>query len=568
MHKLIHWFKNLQFRNKIILTCLLVSLIPLIMLGSFCYMQIYNLLVGREISVLQESLNQATNTLDYKIESSLNVMNHILWDKDLKDSLDVNYQNNYEMYITYRDIIEPIFMTSRSLHKEINTITIYTDNPINPHGNMVRPLSDIKDYAWFDSTLTTTLPQLIVSEPNNKFNIMCQLYGSTLGYTNIISLDVNYGHTFDTMSTLFDDSYGIIILDDNNNLIYEFHDFPDNGNSYALTVETLLSKLYNNTLDNDYVFDTMTLTTSNWTSYLYRPIQTVSGPANRITMIVLAIIIACICIIFFASYYLSSIIVRPLERLSSNMAQIEAGDLSITVTEDSTDEIGLLIRRFGHMVKQLKYLIDEVYKSKIAQQDYEMKALQSQINPHFFYNSLSLINSKAIMAEQDDISQMAQFLSTFYRTTLNKGQSTIYVKDEWDNVTSYIQIQCMMHSNSFDVYYDIDNEILDYTMLNLLLQPLVENAIGHGLDHKVNPGRGILTISGKQSRDNLIFIVSDNGCGIEPNILETILTTETSGYGIHNVHRRVQLYYGEGYGLSYESIPGKGTTTFLTIPKG
>ena len=249
------------------------------------------------------------------------------------------------------------------------------------------------------------------------------------------------------------------------------------------------------------------------------------------------------------------------------MERIESGDLTVTVTHESRDEIGHLIKRFRKMVNRLRYLIDEVYKSKIAQQKYEMKALQAQICPHFFYNSLSLINSKAILADHQDISLMAQFLSSFYRTTLNNGKNTISVRDEWTNVTSYIQIQCLMHDGSFDVYYDIGDDILDYTMLNLLLQPIVENAIVHGIDHKESSGRGLLTISGKQAHNNLLFTVTDNGCGIHPDVLENILTTETSGYGIKNVHRRVQLHYGKEYGLSYKSILDEGTTVYLTIPK-
>lgn len=567
MNRFVDWFRNLKYRKKIILICLLVSLIPVIVLGSFSYKQMRELLIAREINVLEESLNQACNTLEYKIDSYFNVMDHIIWNQDLLDSLDKRYDNNYEMYISYRDIIEPLFMTSRSLHKEINDITIYTDNPMNPHGNMVRPLSDICDLPCFDNSLSTTLPQLTVSKSDNQLNIMRQLYGFYLEYTHIISLNIDYDHTFDSLSSLFDESYGIIILDENKDLIYEFHNFPDTKANYALTKNSLVEKLNKDILANDYVFDSRILEASNWTSYLYRPIQVVSGPANKITLIVFTIIICCIIIILFVSYYLSSVLVRPLERLSNNMQQIESGDLTITVTDNSKDEIGHLIRSFGQMVNQLKYLIDEVYKGKITQQEYEMKALQSQINPHFFYNSLSLINSKAIMAGEEDISQMTQFLSTFYRTTLNKGKSIISIEDEWTNVVSYIHIQRMMHSNSFDAYYEIDENILNYTMPNLVLQPLVENAIEHGLDHKLTSGRAILNISGKQSDGNIVFLVSDNGPGMEAGLLENILNEETSGYGVQNVHRRIQLYYGENYGLSYDSSPDKGTRVTLTIPK-
>lgn len=249
------------------------------------------------------------------------------------------------------------------------------------------------------------------------------------------------------------------------------------------------------------------------------------------------------------------------------MKQIEKGDLTVTVTHSSQDEIGDVIGQFGDMVHNLQEMINEVYKSKIAQQEYEMKALQAQINPHFFYNSLSLINSKAILVGQEDISEMAQLLSTFYRTTLNKGKNMITVKDEIENTISYMKIQQMMHSNSFDLSIIVDDQILGHTMINLLLQPLVENAINHGIDHKEDRERGLVTIIGKQADNDLLFTISDNGNGMEPEILETILTTKTAGYGVQNVHHRIKLAYGEAYGLSYTSKLGKGTTVEVRIPK-
>ena len=219
------------------------------------------------------------------------------------------------------------------------------------------------------------------------------------------------------------------------------------------------------------------------------------------------------------------------------------------------------------MVERLRHLIDEVLNSKIKQQEYEMRALQAQINPHFLYTSLSLINGRALMAGQDDIGRMARLLSTFYRTTLNKGKNTISVRDELENVRSYISIQFIMHSDNFDVTYAIDENALPLTMINLLLQPLVENAIMHGIDHREAPGRGKLQISCRCCGDQLIFSVSDNGPGIPAEKLDSILTSDSAGYGIQNVHHRIQLFYGDGYGLRYESRIGEGTTVYLTLPQ-
>lgn len=140
------------------------------------------------------------------------------------------------------------------------------------------------------------------------------------------------------------------------------------------------------------------------------------------------------------------------------------------------------------------------------------------------------------------------------------------MEKELENVISYINIQQLMHSNSFDVYYELDKSTYHYTILNLLLQPLVENAINHGIDHKESSDRGKLIIRLKRIENTLEFSVFDNGAGIDPTKLQSILTTETEGYGVRNVHNRVQLYYGSCYGLTYESEKGHYTKVTLVIP--
>jgi len=257
--------------------------------------------------------------------------------------------------------------------------------------------------------------------------------------------------------------------------------------------------------------------------------------------------------------------VAPIKKLSYNMEQVEQGNYEVAIISDRTDEVGQLISSFQKMVYTINNLINEVLLAKIRSQKYEIEILQSQINPHFLYNSLSLINSKALIAGQNDISQMARLLSTFYRTMLNKGQQITTIAFELENTKSYIAIQQMMHSQSFDVVYDIDEIILKYPIPNLLLQPLAENAIVHGLDHRELPGKAILSISCYQENQDIVFKIMDNGCGMSDEECEQILTKDSNGYGVKNVHQRIQLYYGEEYGLTFHSTKGMGTYVLLKI---
>jgi two-component system sensor histidine kinase YesM len=567
MLKIKVWFKNLKFRNKILFICLLAGLLPVITLGSFWYNQIQHLFITRENEVLDESLNQAISSLDYKVNTYFDAMNHIVWNEDVKRGVTSHYDNNYEMFLFYHYTLDPLLNTSKFLQTDINRITIYSNNKMHSHGESLRPLSDIEQYSWFESISKATTPKLIVSAKEETFEVASQLFDRHHNTTNIVYMDIDYGSVFESMSTLYENNYGLIILDENDMPVFLINKFSEKNMSFALTENELLKRLSENSLEEQYIYKKAELTPYNWTAYLYRPIGTVSTSSYELELTFFIVVLSSILILFLSIYFLSKVVVRPLIMLSKNMEQIENGELVVTVTNTASDEIGNLIQKFGNMVHKIQTMINEVYKSKIARQEYEMKALQAQINPHFFYNSLSLINSKAIMADQEDISQMAQYLSSFYRTTLNQGKSIISVKDELENTTSYIQIQRMMHSYSFEVHCEVEKDILDYTMINLLLQPLVENAINHGIDHKETPCKGVLTISGKQNEDNLIFTVSDNGCGIDPEKLKTILTNKTKGYGVRNVHDRVQLSYGQKFGLAYQSEINVGTTVTLTIPK-
>ncbi|MBD5515083.1 MAG: sensor histidine kinase [Lachnospiraceae bacterium] len=363
-------------------------------------------------------------------------------------------------------------------------------------------------------------------------------------------------------NNLFNDNYGFLLSNSSDEIMYQYTDLAGKYSIHEISSDTLL----NNEL-TDYITETEKLSNFGWTAFLYRPANSISAAAINITYIVLAMILLCIVLIFLISTLLSKIIVSPIEKLSANMEQVEQGNYAIEIISNSTDEVGQLISSFKKMVYTINNLINEVLLSKIRQQKYEIEILQSQINPHFLYNSLSLINSKAIIAGQNDISQMARLLSTFYRTMLNKGQQITTIASELENTKSYIAIQQMMHSQSFDVVYDIDENILDYPIPNLLLQPLAENAIIHGLDHRELPGRAILSISCYQEGQDIIFKVMDNGCGMSDEECEQILTKDSKGYGVKNVHQRIQLYYGTEYGLTYHSTKGMGTYALIKISR-
>ncbi len=559
-------FKNLEFSKKILIICLLVSFVPVFLLGIFCYHQVTTLLLNREKDALTETLLQESNNLNVKITDYENAMQYVLWNNNIIQALSNDYNNNADMFLTYRDTIDPLFTNIKSLYTDIINITLYTDITIHPHGSILRPLVEIQDCLWYKAVFQSTRPIWITSMTDQTLALVCRMLDVPAHTVTIVKMDFDYRKAFSSMDTLYEQSYGVLLTDGANIPIYQFYTFPEDQDQNPLVPEQLTESSLFSKYQDDYVIESVAGICHDWKLFLYRPIRIISEPAQIFLPVILLIILLCLAIVILASSFLSHMIVRPLKKLEENMQLVEQGNYTVSITADSSDEIGYLIESFTRMVDHINHLINEVLNEKVLQQKYEMQALRAQVNPHFLYNSLSLINSKAILNDQKEISEIALFLSSFYRTALSKEETLVPVRKELENIRSYINIQSIMHSHSFDTNYDIEEEILSCTMPNLLLQPLVENAILHGIDYVAKPERGQLTITGCQMENTLVFRISDNGPGIPLDKLSTLLTADSKGYGVRSVHKRVQLLYGEHYGLQYKSAEEKGTTVTLTVP--
>ena len=282
-------------------------------------------------------------------------------------------------------------------------------------------------------------------------------------------------------------------------------------------------------------------------------------------IIIFGVILVCCVLIFTVSNFLSGFFAQKVDRLLCVMQEVQEGNLSVQIHDNCPDEIGRLTNSFQQMIDELNRLITENYQNKITLKETQLLALQAQIHPHFLYNCLSLINSRALMNHQPEISEMAQLLSTFYRTSLNKGRSETLLSNEIKNVKSYIKIQLLLNDNAFDVVYQIDPQLPEQEIPNLLLQPLVENAIVHGiLPNKAKRGTLYLTVT-KVNRQ-IHFIIMDNGVGIPQEKIPSLTQTQSDGYGLKNVHERLKLTYGEAYGLTVHSIVNESTMITFTIP--
>ncbi len=563
----IHLLKDLTFRKKIMLCFLLVSIIPVAILGLFCYQQTKALLVSQEEANLQSSLQQAADSLDNQIQIYNNLSDYLAFDSDLNESANRIYTNYMELYDAYSKTISPLFLSMKNLHDDVERITLYSGTNMEKHGNMVIPLQDAEGEIWYEPSIQSSKINWFVPAED----IVCAVRrmpepdsGGTA--KNLLYIEIDSQKLFSSFLELSENSCGIYLVDSNGSAVYS-EIFAGLDVSEVPPLETLLDSDSSSITWNssDYTVIQANIPSCGWDVYLYKPIHLITDAATPIVLTVAFIIMLCLILVVLIGWLLSHAVVSRIEKLQKTMQQVEGGDMGVTITSESHDEVGDLIRSFQKMLDKINALINEVYTGKLAQKEAEMRALQAQINPHFLYNSLSLINWRAIRADAPDISEMAQLLSTFYRTTLNKGKQLTSVADELKNTRSYIDIQRIMHSGQFEAIYQIEEGLGEYLMLNLLLQPLVENAIVHGLDQRPDGG-GILRITAAHKKDTIVFMVEDNGVGIDPQALPNLLTQDSGGYGIKNVHERIQLYYGKEFGLTLESKLSVGTRATLTIP--
>jgi len=275
-----------------------------------------------------------------------------------------------------------------------------------------------------------------------------------------------------------------------------------------------------------------------------------------------------------AAWGLSRSIYTPIKKLHDVTTTITKNDLQTLMTSDNVDEIAELGMSFNIMIGKIKELLDSKIKEQENLKRAELRALQAQINPHFLYNTLDTIIWMAESKKTDQVVNIVSALSNFFRISLSKGADWITIGEELERIKSYLTIQKMRYRDILDFKIEVGNDVSDNTILKLILQPLVENALYHGIKNK-RQGGTIFVRARRKGRDEVLLEVEDDGIGFAPEKLAQLraeLEDDSgdikleSGFGIGNVNRRIHLYYGKPYGLSIQSEYTTGTCVTLVIP--
>lgn len=307
----------------------------------------------------------------------------------------------------------------------------------------------------------------------------------------------------------------------------------------------------------------------NWKIISVIPLDEITNENRGMTKLIVIFGAVCLVFAFIASYLISYMISKPILKLANVMKEIKSGDMKLRADLNAKGEIGMLADGFNSLMDKVNGLLEQIYKEQKAKRKNEFKLLQSQIKPHFLYNTIETIISFIKLDLKDNAMMTARYLAGFYRISLSKGNDIITIKDEMSLIDNYLSIQKLRYVEYLDYRLEFEDEILQYQIPKLTLQPLVENSIYHGLKQKED--KGLLVIKGYFEQDVIKIEVFDDGVGMSEEQIISVLHRpsdehKSTDFGVQSVDSRLKLLYGEEYGLRIESKVSEYTRVTVSLP--
>lgn len=585
--------KSLQVRMILLYSLLVV--VFLLVIGSISILAFSNIIDNTTKNYTNQIISQVNSNIGYYIEEMEQIADIANYDYDIQKRLKNHLLSPAERY-TSTSHISNFLDDMAAMREDIEAILIFGNDEsiiVNKNAGELNSNYNFKRQSWYKRAIqargssVTIIPhkQSYISDSSD---LVFSLSRSINNFDSneqigIILIDLNLEALSSICSSveLGEDGY-IMIIDDESNVIYH----PDYSYMYRSWDEMYIKEIFKSddlliqyALENDTgsfrkVIDGETklvmynkMPSTGWTILGIVPQAYMVKQQEQITFFILFVGLLCVCGAILITLFLSSHIFRPINKLRDKMALAEKGDLSVSVTSAKYSEIGALNDSFNRMIGRIDNLMTKVVDEEREKRKAELKALQAQINPHFLYNTLDSI---IWMAESNrkEVVVMADSLAKLFRLSLSKGRQFITIREEIEHVRNYLIIQSMRYKDKFKYVIDVDEELYEMQSLKLILQPLVENAIYHGIKNKRYQGN--ILIKGRLFLGDVLLQVMDDGIGISKNDLKNILTNNTNksigGVGVRNVNERIKLYYGQQYGLEFISEKGVGTVVDIWFP--
>lgn len=578
-------FNNLKIRNKLLVAFMLLIFVPITFVSVLSSIKTSSIIEQQIIESTTQAFEQVNTFIFYRLDAVKEVSSMLYLNKDIQRIMSKGYDSYSikEQIDDHSKLIEIINSVQNS--KDVFSVRMYIDNGsmYSNEGFTFINESKVKDTAWYKNVLEGKgavywRPTYTYQDSTRGMQklISCVRTINSDGFSGrnlgAVSVDVSEESIYQIIKQVSNSWYGeLFLIDDEGNIISSLDRFKVGTN---ISNQKLFREISNlNTGYKKITYEKKTsilysrqLELTGWQLVAIIPLKEILLPSKQVLNYLLAIIIFVTLIAVTLAFYISNGITKRINQLIKNMKKIEEENWDINISIDSNDEIGMLQKHFNYMVSHIKRLIREKYQGEIDKKNAELKALQAQINPHFLYNTLDMVNWLSYKYNAQDISSIIENLAKFFKISLSNGRDIIPIKDEITHVRIYLDIQNKRFGDSITVIFDISQEIEKLAVVKLILQPIVENAILHGIQEREDK-IGVIRITGRVENNIVKLVVEDNGVGMDAEKVKDLLyNSKSRGYGVKNVNERIKLYFGEGNGLYYESTPGKGTKVTIAFP--
>lgn len=591
--------RNYKFKiaYKILIFTILISFIPMILLSILFYKKIVQTVKDEVIASYDHISQQYVSSIEYKLALYQNIMEEISSNILVQDFLLFLQQvtDHQEISKARVTILEDVNKyLSDKLITSLNGITLYPlGNKAVLYHSHCGNIKNLDNYQWITSIINSDSINHFYSYHDwAKKNVISfynvirdrSKYASKNNKIGLIRLDTYASDLFAlTKKPLYSKgNMKIIILDENGDILYDIGDLNISNTKKEEIIEAAHNREQIIKInDNKYIVINRQISQYGWSTLLLLEYGEISkkiydGTAFLIIMtLIIYMILFAVCIVFSLS------ISRRLKILTAKMQKVKAGILVTQPTVGGNDEIAYIDNNFNDMVVKLNEMINQNYIQNIEKKEAELRTLRFQINPHFLYNTLELINSMASVYDCDEIGVVSQKLGEMFRYNIGNIDSdfaTLY--EEVEHIQNYYSIQKIRLEDNIRVIIDVPDELLEHEIPRFILQPIVENAFKYGFGN--NKLQGTIRIRARTMGQHLYIMVEDDGEGIEKERLEFVksyISNEKTnindylgekdarkGIGLYNVNSRIKLCYGDTYGIQIESEKGKGTKVIIRIP--
>ncbi len=582
-------FRNILIRYKIIIIYIPLIILPLFILGWISNYMFTEEIIKKTFINVQDDSTLIVTRINSLVSNSESCANIIVKDmnagdikplfslKDWNEALAFEKQKKILYILNYALIIFPevesvafidtqneLYCTSKNMNEDYDEATgseiierIKKSNGINLWFPMQRRTFLVGDKN--EAVLTVGKKVLDIDGGNMLGALILNIKEDTIA------------SIYDKLGTSKGGNY--YIVDDNGKIISS----KNKNDLFRTEKAELANELFKSRLNvqktiksgkDEILVTSMPIEKMNWTLVNETNVIQLTSEIKKLSYITFWIGLVCLAIALLGGSMLSNLIAKPIVKLTKKMQKVKEGNLDIQYDVNSTDEIGLLASGFNSMLERIRSLLDKVKEEQKKKREFELALMQAQIKPHFLYNTLDLIYIFCSMGRNTEAQSTTKNLADFYRIALSKGKEIITIEEELKNVENYLSIQRVRYADVFDYEIKAEEAVVHFDIPKLTIQPLVENAIYHGLKLKGSFGR--LLIESCTLNENVIIKISDDGVGIPEEKLKEVLKPmqgSRQSFGLISVDERIKLYFGEEYGLQVESIEGQRTTATIRVPK-